>query len=476
MCKKFMYLFLFVTFAFSTMAMASEIAISTQANWWTQAAADAEMQEIVDNVTAVSVERFTAGQHAALATWVTNHTGNGQPDLLILCGIFPATIYPAGNAQPEGSLAELFLDDGNIIINTGDYMFYVGSAGNNDAGGLENMMDIPGITMWDDNTSVVVTADGQTYTPSLGNFQTDRPFHLDELTNNWSSELVLAQNGAGTRADPVIVINSVTGGRLGIFYQTAGEDANPRGEVISEWINNWYLAFVADTTKARSPDPSHGAIDVPMDANLGWIRGDGTVQDDVYFGTDPCALPKVTTIMNLPAFPPLYDPPVDLVASTTYYWRIDEVNGINIVTGDLWEFTTVRGEAQPDYPFDGAVIVGDTAGANIWTKLIFIPGPTAASHVGYFSDDYSKVESRDPTAYLGPPPYAGTPGWEYTLFAGNPSVPPATDTLVRGTKYYWTVDANDALNNEFYGDVWEFAIQGYKAFAPSPPNEAVMIS
>ncbi|MHC4088591.1 MAG: LamG-like jellyroll fold domain-containing protein, partial [Planctomycetota bacterium] len=37
------------------------------------------------------------------------------------------------------------------------------------------------------------------------------------------------------------------------------------------------------------------------------------------------------------------------------------------------------------------------------------------------------------------------------------------------------VDANDALNNEFYGDVWSFAIQGYKAFAPSPPNEAVLI-
>jgi hypothetical protein len=95
---------------------------------------------------------------------------------------------------------------------------------------------------------------------------------------------------------------------------------------------------------------------------------------------------------------------------------------------------------------------------------------------GYFSDDYSKVESRDPTVWLGPPPYAGTPGWEYTLFAGNPSVPPADETLVRGTKYYWTVDANDALNNEFYGDVWSFAIQGFKAFEPSPPNEAIFIS
>jgi hypothetical protein len=133
-------------------------------------------------------------------------------------------------------------------------------------------------------------------------------------------------------------------------------------------------------------------------------------------------------------------------------------------------------EAQPDFPLDGAIIVGDTAGANIWTKLIFIPGPTAVSHVGYFNEDYSKVESRDPAAYLGPPPYATTPGWEYALFAGNPAVPPADYTLVRGTRYYWTVDANDALNNTFAGDIWSFAIQGYKAFSPSPPNEAVFIS
>ncbi|MHC4086757.1 MAG: hypothetical protein ACYSU5_16360 [Planctomycetota bacterium] len=197
---------------------------------------------------------------------------------------------------------------------------------------------------------------------------------------------------------------------------------------------------VSYSPSARAPDPAHLAVDVPVDTNLGWIRGDGANSDEVYFGTDPCALPKVADIMALPIFPPLYDPPVDLAASTTYYWQIVEVNGIDRYESAIWEFTTVRGEAQCEYPFDGAIIVGDMAGANIWTKLIFIPGATAASHVGYFSEDYSKVASRDPTVWLGPPPYAGTPGWEYTLFAGNPSVPPANQTLVRGTRYYWTVD------------------------------------
>ncbi|MBP7053556.1 MAG: discoidin domain-containing protein [Phycisphaerae bacterium] len=222
-----------------------DIAISTRAGWFGQAAADREMQEIIDNVPA-HIKVFTLNDLDGLADWVAAHTGDGAPDLLILCGQFPDTIYGGANAQPDGSLAELFLDDGNTIINTGDYLFYVNTAGSNNAeGGIQNMMDIPTITMWDDDTAVTVTADGRTFTPTLQDFATDRPFHLDELGGDWVAELVLAQNTDGTRADPVIVRNSVTGGRLGIFYQTSGQDDDPRGEVISEWINNWYLDAVS---------------------------------------------------------------------------------------------------------------------------------------------------------------------------------------------------------------------------------------
>ena len=127
-----------VALAFSATAMAGDIAISTQAGWFGQAAADREMQEIVDNVTAVAVEQFTADDQAALADWVVAHTGDGVSDILILCGNFPDSIYPPGNAQPDGSLAELFLDDGNTIVNTGDYMFYVNNAGANNADVLCN--------------------------------------------------------------------------------------------------------------------------------------------------------------------------------------------------------------------------------------------------------------------------------------------------------------------------------------------------
>ena len=109
------------------------------------------------------------------------------------------------------------------------------------------MMDNASITMWDDNTAMKVTADGAAYTPTLVDFATDRPFHLDQLEAGWEPLLIMAQNDAGTRADPVLVVDRDTGGMLGIFYQTASQDDDPRSEVIGEFINSYY------STTAVSP-------------------------------------------------------------------------------------------------------------------------------------------------------------------------------------------------------------------------------
>ena len=125
--------------------------------------------------------------------------------------------------------AENFLDDGNCIINTADWMFYVSNGGNNGGAGLQNMMDAPSADMSGagENIQQTITADGLLYTPSLQPLQTDRPFHLDTLTSEWEVELLLAQDTTGNLVDPVIVRNTVTNGRIGIFYQTAGQDNDP---------------------------------------------------------------------------------------------------------------------------------------------------------------------------------------------------------------------------------------------------------
>ncbi|MHC4642087.1 MAG: hypothetical protein ACYS32_10615, partial [Planctomycetota bacterium] len=140
------------------------------------------------------------------------------------------------------------------------------------------------------------------------------------------------------------------------------------------------------------------------------------------------------------------------------------------VAGAVWDCTTVRGEAQPEFPADGAVIDGSPLGDDIYTTLDFIPGATAVKHTGYFSDNYDDVANRIEDANLGNPPYSA-----YRYYVGLYVVPPATESLVRGTTYYWTVDETDAEGKIYPGDIWEFTIRDFKATLPTPPNEATFV-
>ncbi|MHC4145267.1 MAG: PA14 domain-containing protein, partial [Planctomycetota bacterium] len=436
-----------IAFAFSTTAMAADIAISTQANWWSQGAADREMQEIVDNVTAMSVEQFSSTEQDALADWVEAHTGDGLSDLLILCGMLPDTIYDPGNGQADDSLAELFLDDGNTIINTGDYLaFVVNGAGTNGAGGLQTLMDIAGITMWDDDTAVTVTAEGQEFTPSLVDYATDRPFHLDELEGDWEVELILAGNSAETRADPVIVVNQETGGRLGIFYQTASQDDDPRGEVISEWINNWYIPNVAGgggNPLARRPDPKDGALHEDTWITVSWKPGFYAVSHDVYFGDnfddvndgagDTFRGNQGDTIFiaGFPGFPF----PDGLVPGTTYYWRIDEVNDANAASpwkGDVWSFLVPPKTGRDPSPADGSKFIVTEDLTLSWTA-----GFGAKLHTVYFGDNFDEID-----AAAGGLPQA------FATFT-----PPGPLELEK--TYYWRVDEFDVAATH-KGPVWSF--------------------
>jgi hypothetical protein len=438
MCKKFIYLTFFL--AFCTTAMASDIAISTQAGWFGQGAADSEMQEIVNNVKGVSIQVFTSAQQSALADWVRDHTGDGTSDLLILCGQFPSTIYAPGNGQADNSLAELFLDDGNTIINTGDWIFYVvDGAGTNGAGGLQTMMDIAGVTVAGAaDTPVVVTADGQQYTPTLQNFATDRPFHLDTLANNWETELILAQATGGTLADPVIVHNTVTDGRIGIFYQAADEYTDSRGEVISEWINNYWLKFIAaGNPYARSPNPKDGATGV-VSPLLQWKAGDTAAWHDVYLGTNPT--PGPAEFQTRTPYLVYWHVP-GITPGTTYYWRIDEVeaDGVTMHTGNVWSFTAAPLNAYAPIPPDGAKWV-DTEADLSWTA-----GATGIRRDVYFGTSQTDVAN-------------GTGGTLKSSQQTTKTYEPGT--LALDTTYYWRIDEFDSGGTKFPGTVWSFTTIG----------------
>ena len=99
--------------------------------------------------------------------------------------------------------------------------------------------------------------------------------------------------------------------------------------------------------KASAPDPPDGGS-AGADVVLGWTAAAAAVSHDVYLGTDFDDVNSATPASpqwqcNIIMPNTSYNPPVMLALSETYYWRIDEHDGIgNVVKGDIWSFTTVN--------------------------------------------------------------------------------------------------------------------------------------
>ena len=218
-----------------------EVLIYTGEVWWiTQDEAVTEAKTTQRLLKAEDIQTEITNSENAVKQWMLRTTLDDSVDVLILYGDIPSTIYPAGNALPDGSVAENWIEtaDGNTILNHADYIFY--GNGKNGEQGLQNIMDIPGIMMWGDDTPMRVAASGKALTPSLTAFQSDRPFHLDELRGDWFAEVVFASNTGderATRADPVIVRDG-NRGRIAIVHQTSSEN-NPKGQVAAEIIINY---------------------------------------------------------------------------------------------------------------------------------------------------------------------------------------------------------------------------------------------
>jgi len=99
--------------------------------------------------------------------------------------------------------------------------------------------------------------------------------------------------------------------------------------------------------KAYHPNPADGQKDVPRDAILKWTAGDYADTHDAYFGSDANAVKNATTVSpEYKGQKVLGEESIDpgkLTLNTTYYWRIDEVNGVNPDSpwaGNVWSFTT----------------------------------------------------------------------------------------------------------------------------------------
>jgi len=466
---KYLVLLFVVAFAFSSMAMASDIAFYVGApnvdGWYDVTAMTADVETIIAEVGGLfkDVSQFDDNQFDEFGAWVDENTNDGQMDILWLNGCMPSCLYVLGNSEPDGSRAEEWLDGGNMIINVGDWFAYCSYEGGprqspeNGGTGAANILDLSaGIIVSADNTTLQVTPTGQEYLPSIGDTTviTYRPIALSAVVDPWEVAAVFASSDGtdnGAQADPVVLHNTETDGYIAFVNQSAGGGPpgwiDDRGLTCAEFIGNWVndvIGLGRGNPLARSPTPKNGAMLADTWATMSWSPGVFAVSHDVYMGDnfDDVNDGAEDTFRGNQAVNNLivgffgFPYPDGLVPGTTYYWRIDEVNDLDPNSpwkGPVWSFWIPPYTAYNPIPADGAKFVAPDA------ELSWTAGFGGRLHHVYFGDNFDDVNDGAGGTYKGPlPATTYTPG-----------------TLELDKTYYWRIDEFDGLATH-KGDVWSF--------------------
>jgi hypothetical protein len=216
-----------------------------------------------------------------------------------------------------------------------------------------------------------------------------------------------------------------------------------------------------------SPNPYSGAVNVKKTTILTWIASDNAASHQVYFGMDKDAVRNATTASpvykgskNLGT--EKYDPG-QLEPSTTYFWRIDEVDGQNIQKGNVWTFTTA------DY-----LVVDD------WESYNDIDPPSPASNTifAYWMDGYTNPNVNGALIGNDLPPYCA----QDVVHGGRQSMPYKFDitgkyaeaTLTLDNPRDWTASDVKTLTIWFHGDIVNDAAPIYVAIANTTGAPAVV--
>lgn len=155
---------------------------------------------------------------------------------------------------------------------------------------------------------------------------------LPDLSDGWH-ELVVDVNATGITAnlDGDIIV-SWEGSFTPTSITVSGD------EFIDWYIRNFSVQVMPTPGRASNPNPQDSSVGVSLTLTLRWDTGEGADSHNFYFGTSDGV-----------GFPPFafhgnqtwnYVDMRELPASTTFYWRIDEVNEYGTTEGDVWSFTT----------------------------------------------------------------------------------------------------------------------------------------
>jgi hypothetical protein len=221
----------------------------------------------------------------------------------------------------------------------------------------------------------------------------------------------------------------------GTTYYWRIDEVN-EAEPNSPWKGDVWSFSIPPKT-AYDPVPADGAEFVPTDATLTWTAGFGSKLRFVFFGDDYDEVSNATVgdLRGTASYSP-----GTLELAKTYYWRVDESDGLNTYKGQVWSFTTEGAVSGPN-PADGAVDVKPSI------VLTWDAGAVAASHEVYFGTDADAVKN----ATTASPEYKGSKA------LGEESLDPGQLTL--NTNYYWRIDEVNGVNplSPWKGNVWSFS-------------------
>jgi hypothetical protein len=220
----------------------------------------------------------------------------------------------------------------------------------------------------------------------------------------------------------------------GTTYYWRIDEVN-EAEPNSPWKGSVW-SFTIPSKSAHAPNPADGAENIDLNVKLSWTPGFGAKIHYVYFGDDFDEVNNAT--IGTPSGSATYTPGT-LKLAKTYYWRVDEFDGVETSKGEVWSLTTL-GAVGGANPANGAVGVSPTV------VLSWNAGTIAASHEVYFGTDADAVKN----ATKASPEYKGPKA------LGEESYAPGT--LMLSTAYYWRIDEVNGVNPDspWTGNIWSF--------------------